>query len=185
MTFKLYVVDYLFMDFSQVWWVEALLGIVVLVGVQYGLALLLARIEKHHLKGWKGQVGKIFRRPLTFFLWAIGALYLIDIVGDHLGFSIAMKYLDALRKTVVISCCTWVFYRWKNEVEHTFDTPVQKSRSHDSADAQSSSSGSCCHSNWPHYPTNFWSEHSAIACVWKYWSCFPRVCRKRCYGQLL
>ncbi len=102
------------------WWVEGLVGILALLAIQYTVKRVIARAEKHNRLGWKARLGKIFRLPLTVLIWILGAVYLIDTAGEHVGFSIAVKYLDAAQKTAVVGCMTWIFYRWKREVELAF-----------------------------------------------------------------
>ncbi len=105
------------MDSNYFWWMEALLGIVALLAIQWGVKIAIARTEKQNKQGWKSRVGKIFHLPLSLLIWVLGALYLIDVVGEPIGFSIAIKYLEPVRKTMVVGCITWIFYRWKHEVE--------------------------------------------------------------------
>jgi MscS family membrane protein len=115
------------MNLNNVWWFEALVGIVALIALQYGINRVISKTEVEARTGWRTQVGKIFKPPLTALIWVMGIFYLMDVIGDRMGFSIAVKYLDALRKTVVVGCCTWSFFRWKREVEHSLLThPVKK-----------------------------------------------------------
>ncbi len=108
------------MDSKYFWIIEALIGVAILMAIQYGVRVALSRIERQSRKGWRLHVGKIFRPPLTTLLWVLGALYLIDVVGEHIGFSIAVKYLDAFRKTAIVGCSAWMLYRWKDVIEQIF-----------------------------------------------------------------
>lgn len=102
------------------WWIKVLFGMIALLASQYGIKKILARAEAKNRQGWKARAGKIFRLPLTVLIWVLGAVYIIDVAGEHIGLTISSQYLDALRKTVVVSTITWIFYRWKNEVELSF-----------------------------------------------------------------
>ncbi|MBP7075335.1 MAG: mechanosensitive ion channel [Rhabdochlamydiaceae bacterium] len=108
------------MDSKYFWWVEGLLGIGALLIIQYGVKIAIKHAEKKNRHGWKTRLGKIFRLPLSVLIWVLGAVYLIDVASEHISFSIAVKYLDAIRKTAVIGTITWIFYRWKKEVELSF-----------------------------------------------------------------
>ncbi len=108
------------MDSKYFWWVEGLLGIAALLIIQYGVKIAIKHTEQKNRQGWKARLGKIFRLPLSVLIWVLGAVYLIDVTSEHINISIALKYLDAIRKTAVISTITWIFYRWKKEVELSF-----------------------------------------------------------------
>jgi MscS family membrane protein len=99
------------------WWIKVIFGMIALLAAQYGIKRILARAEEKNRQGWKARIGKIFRLPLTLLVWILGAIYLVDLLGEHVGLSVASQYLDALRKTMVVGCITWTFYRWKHEVE--------------------------------------------------------------------
>ncbi len=115
------------MNSNYFWWIEALLGIFALLVIQYAVKRVIAQAEKKNAAGWKARVGKIFRLPLTVLIWVLGAVYLTDVIGERAGFAIAIKYLDAIRKTAVVGCITWIFYRWKHEVEIAYlAQPVKK-----------------------------------------------------------
>ncbi len=108
------------MNSNYFWWVEGLVGIGALLIIQYGVKIAIRHAEKKNRRGWKTRLGKIFRLPLSVLIWVLGAAYLIDVASEHINFSIAVKYLDAIRKTAVIGTITWIFYRWKKEVELAF-----------------------------------------------------------------
>jgi MscS family membrane protein len=95
------------------WWIEALLGILGLLALQYAMVKFLAKDKTKH--GKAEQIKNICFRPLTALIWALGILYLIDVASHHLHFSIGN--LDTLRKTFVILCLTWLLFRWKKEIE--------------------------------------------------------------------
>jgi MscS family membrane protein len=115
------------MSSNYFWLIEGLLGVGALFAIQYVVKKAIAKAEKHNQQGWKKRLGTIFHLPLSTLIWVLGAVYLTDVVGEHVGFSIAVKYLDAVQKTAVVSFLTWVFYRWKREVELSFlAKPIKK-----------------------------------------------------------
>ena len=101
------------MDSNNYWWIEALVVCGALLILQWVIKTLLRRIEKKNFQGWKAKIGKIFHLPLTILIWSLGALYIVDLMGT----CAVTKYLDPLRKTVIVGTITWVFYRWKHAVE--------------------------------------------------------------------
>lgn len=102
------------MDSNIFWWIKGIVGVVALAALQYGTRRMLSRAEKHNRQGWKAKVGKIFYLPLTLLIWILGIAYLIEMAG------FAVRYLDAAQKTAIVGCITWIFYRWKREVELSF-----------------------------------------------------------------
>ena len=95
------------------WWIEAVLGIIGLLVLQYVMVKLLA---KDKLKQGKAErIKNVCLRPLTVLIWALGILYLLDVASHHLHF--ALGNLDTLRKTAVIMCLMWLLFRWKKEIE--------------------------------------------------------------------
>lgn len=108
------------MGSNYFWWIEGFVGIVALLVIQYGVKKAIHHAEKKNQSGWKSRLGKVLSLPLTVLIWVLGVVYVTDVVGEHVGFSIAVKYLDAIRKTAVIGTITWLFYRWKNAVESAY-----------------------------------------------------------------
>jgi MscS family membrane protein len=56
---------------------------------------------------------------VTTLIWALFGIYLIGVIERHYDLGIAMEYLRAIRKTAVVACSAWLFFRWKNEIENT------------------------------------------------------------------
>lgn len=107
------------MNSNYFWWIEGLLGVLALIALQYGIKLILSQAGKKQGQEWRLKAGRIFQTPLTVLIWTLVILYLIDVAGKHLGFSITLSYLDAFRKTVVVAAFAWIFFRWKGELEHS------------------------------------------------------------------
>jgi len=103
------------METNYIWWIEALIGILALVGVQYGIKKIVARNKKNH--GWKERFGNIVQPPLTAFLWILGGFYFLHVLADKVGFGVVVEYIDTLRRAGIIGCFAWLFFRWKGEVE--------------------------------------------------------------------
>src|SRR5690242_9533731 len=91
------------------WWIEALVGFAVLIGLQLGLKKIIDHTQS--------RVGRICMPPITALIWSLGILYFVDLMGHCYGLVMILKYLSALRKTVVIGAFVWLFFRWKSEIE--------------------------------------------------------------------
>ncbi len=63
---------------------------------------------------------------MTTLLWALYAVYLVKVFGKHFDFGSGMEYLSAVRKTAVIVCSSWLFFRWKNEIENNLLADASK-----------------------------------------------------------
>lgn len=108
------------MSANYFWWIEALVGVFALFGLQYGIKKWIGRMEKKGAEGWRCRIGKIIQLPLTVLIWALISFYLIEVFGRHFGFEIALENLGAFRKTAFVGCFAWLFFRWKKEVENAF-----------------------------------------------------------------
>lgn len=104
------------MNTNYFWLIEAVVGVLALVGLQYGIKKILFKAGKNG-EGWRRRIGTVFQPPLSVLIWSLIALYLVDVFGQRFGLGIALEYLGALRKTAVIGCFGWLFFRWKNEIE--------------------------------------------------------------------
>lgn len=91
---------------SDFWWIEAIVGIVLFLLLQYVVLKVLSQERT-----------KLFKPPLALLIWSLGVLYFFVVTGKHLGFSIAVGYLDTLRKTAIVASFAWLFFRWKKEIE--------------------------------------------------------------------
>jgi MscS family membrane protein len=100
------------------WLIEALAGFLGVFGLQYGIKKLITLAGKKKGEGWRLRIAKILKPPVTTLLWALYAVYLIKVFGKHFDFGSGMEYLSAVRKTAVIVCSSWLFFRWKNEIEN-------------------------------------------------------------------
>lgn len=115
------------MSSNYFWLIQALAGFLGVFGLQYGITKLISLAGKKKGEGWRLRIAKILKPPLTTLLWAFYAVYLIKVCGKHFDFSSGMEYLSAVRKTAVIVCSSWLFFRWKNEIENTLlSDPTKK-----------------------------------------------------------
>jgi MscS family membrane protein len=96
---------------NNFWWIEALVGFVLFLLLQYVVLKFLSRSKT-----------KLFKPPLALLIWSLGLLYFVDVMGKHLGFAIAVGHLDTLKKTAIVASFTWLFFRWKKEFELTLLT---------------------------------------------------------------
>lgn len=107
---------------TGVWAIEIVVGILVLVLVNFGIKKVLRYLRRRSLStpyDWKEKLEQICYLPIHFLLWILGVTYVIDVLGHHFGFSAALNYLDSFRNAAVISCLSWLLLRWKNEVQNS------------------------------------------------------------------
>ncbi len=107
------------MSSNYFWLIGALTGFLGVFGLQYGVNKLISLAGKKKDEGWRLRIAKILKPPLTTLLWALYAVYLVKVFGKHFDFGAGMEYLSAVRKAAVILCSSWLFFRWKNEIENT------------------------------------------------------------------
>ncbi len=103
------------------WLIEALMGVCLLVGVQYGLKkIILNYRKKSHAHDWRGKLDQIAYRPLSILLWIVGLVYVVDVIGNHFGFVKAAGYMMELRRAATVASFAWLFFRWKSEFQQSF-----------------------------------------------------------------
>jgi MscS family membrane protein len=115
------------MEMRYYWLIEALIGVGIVLGLQYGLKKILSRSGKADENSWRRSLGTILQPPMTVLIWILAALFFMDVIAEPVGLEIVVKYLSAVRKTAVVGCSAWVFFRWKKEFELTLATqPLKK-----------------------------------------------------------
>ncbi len=107
------------MDSNYFWLLEALAGFAGVFGLQYGIKKMISLAGKSKGESWRLRIAKIFKPPVTSLLWALFGVYLVKVLGKQFEFNFGMEYLSSIRKTAVIVCSAWLFFRWKNEIENT------------------------------------------------------------------
>ncbi|HEY5235317.1 MAG TPA: mechanosensitive ion channel family protein [Rhabdochlamydiaceae bacterium] len=114
------------MSSNYFWLIEALAGFLGVFGLQFGINKLISLAGKKKGENWRLRIAKILKPPVTTLLWALYAVYLIKVFGKHFDFGSGMEYLSAVRKTAVIVCSAWLFFRWKNEIENSLISDPSK-----------------------------------------------------------
>jgi MscS family membrane protein len=99
------------------WWVEALAGVAIIFGIHYGIKKIISLVHhqgevKH--RNWQAYLDKILFPPLSILIWTLAFVYVFDVMGQHLGFSVGVGYLHPLRKAVAVVCFAWILFRWKD-----------------------------------------------------------------------
>ncbi|HUD01490.1 MAG TPA: mechanosensitive ion channel domain-containing protein [Rhabdochlamydiaceae bacterium] len=105
------------MTSNYFWLIKALAGFLGVFGLQYGINKIISLAGKNRGEGWRLRIARILKPPVTTLIWALFAVYLIGVLGKHYDLGIAGEYLRAFRKTAVVACSAWLFFRWKNEIE--------------------------------------------------------------------
>lgn len=106
----------------MIWWVEALIGIGILLGVQVGIKKVTNYLSSRANKelDWHIYLPRIILAPVSLLLWVVGATYVFDIIGQTIGFSAPLVYLAPLRKATVIAVFAWMLFRWKSAMQQVF-----------------------------------------------------------------
>lgn len=106
---------------SYLWIFEVVFGVTAVLGLQYALRKIFTYIRSKkakHAHDWRHQIDQIVQPPLTLMLWVFGSVYVLDVVGEHVGLrTIFISYLYAFRKAVFVGSFAWLFFRWKNEYQ--------------------------------------------------------------------
>ena len=106
----------------MIWCIEALIGAGVLLGVQIGIKKATNYLSSKANKelDWHIYLPQIILAPVSFLLWIVGATYVLDIIGQQIGFSDVLGYLAPLRKATVIATLAWMLFRWKSALQKVF-----------------------------------------------------------------
>ncbi len=100
------------------WLLEALAGFLGVFALQYGIKKILSLASKTRGENWHLRIARILKPPVTTLIWALFAVHLVKVFGRHFDITFGMEYLGAIRKTALITCSAWLFFRWKNEMEN-------------------------------------------------------------------
>jgi MscS family membrane protein len=107
------------MSSNYFWVIKVLAGFLGVFGFQYGLKKIIAMAGKTKGESWRLRIAKILKPPVATLIWALFAVYVVSVCGKHFSFGFGIEYLSAVRKTAVVVCSAWLFFRWKNEIENT------------------------------------------------------------------
>lgn len=114
---------------GSLWFFEILLGIGVLVGINFLFKKLVKHIRQRSLSvtgGWKEKIDQIFIVPVQVLLWLLGLTLIVEVLAARFGFSFFDNYLNAFRSSGVIACLAWIILRWKKEFQHTWMSKSDK-----------------------------------------------------------
>jgi MscS family membrane protein len=108
---------------DHAWFWEILIGLLVLIAINYLLKKVIKHIRQRalsHVHNWKEKIDHIFLLPVSIMLWILGGILVVEVTGRRFEFSFFDGYLSTFRTTVVVLCISWVLLRWKKEVQHSF-----------------------------------------------------------------
>lgn len=115
------------MDSNYFWVVKVLAGFIGVFGFQYGIKKIISLAGKKRDESWRLRIAKILKPPVSMLVWVLFGVYLIGVFGKHFDFNYGREYLGAIRKATMVVCTAWLFFRWKDEIEHALlADPVKK-----------------------------------------------------------
>lgn len=120
---------------DRLWFFEIIIGILVLVVVNYVFKKMIKHIRHRSLSvshDWKEKIDVVLFLPFQILLWILGGTLVIEILGRRFGFSFFENYINAFRSTGFILCAAWVLLRWKSVVQKDF---LNKDKNHRKVDA--------------------------------------------------
>ncbi|MFS8564414.1 MAG: mechanosensitive ion channel family protein [Rhabdochlamydiaceae bacterium] len=107
-------------SWSELWWVEILIGLLLLTIVQLGTRKIICVIRKKQMKSplnWRYRIGSIIQPPMTLVLWVVGVVYAIEIIGQRFGFVISVTYMHSFRNALIVGAVSWLILRWANDCQ--------------------------------------------------------------------
>lgn len=108
---------------ESLWFLEIILGIGVLVAVNFLFKKVIKHIRQKSLsttQGWREQIDHIFILPIHVLLWLLGITLVVEVLAMRFGFSFFENYLNSFRSSGVIACLAWIILRWKTAFQHTW-----------------------------------------------------------------
>jgi MscS family membrane protein len=120
---------------ERLWFFEIIIGILVLVAVNYVFKKIVKHIRRRSLSvshDWKEKIDQVLFLPFQILLWVLGGILVIEILGRRFDFSFFENYINAFRSTGFVVCAAWVFLRWKSVVQRDF---LNKDHHHRKVDA--------------------------------------------------
>ena len=117
---------------EYMWFFEILIGMVVLMVVNYAFKRIVQRVRRLSLSttdDWKGKIDQIFFLPFQILLWVLGITLGLEVLGRRFGLSFFENYIDPFRSSGFIFCVGWALLKWKAVLQsdllnkdHTFRT---------------------------------------------------------------
>jgi len=108
---------------GNLWFFEIIIGIVVLVGINYLFKKAVKHVRHRSLStkpDWREKIDQILYLPFEILLWVLGGTLVVEILGRRFGISFFDNYLDAFRSTLFVFCCAWALLRWKAVMQKEF-----------------------------------------------------------------
>ncbi len=108
---------------DRLWFFEIIIGIFVLIAVNYLFKRLVKHVRHRSLSihpDWKEKIDHILYLPFQILLWVLGARLVIEVLGRRFDFSFFKSYIDPFRSTGFVICVAWIFLRWKAVIEKEF-----------------------------------------------------------------
>jgi MscS family membrane protein len=108
---------------DRLWFVEILFGVLVLVAVNFLFKRIVRHVRHRSLStspDWKEKIDHILFLPFQILLWVLGAILVLQVLGNRFGFSFFENYLNAFRSTGFVLCSAWTLLRWKTVVQRDF-----------------------------------------------------------------
>ncbi len=109
--------------YDRLWFFEIIVGILVLIAVNYVFKKLVKHVRHRSLSlyaDWKEKIDYICYLPFQILLWILGATLVIEVLGRRLGFSFFETYIDAFRSSGFVICLAWMLLRWKRVAQKEF-----------------------------------------------------------------
>ncbi len=106
--------------FHEMWVVEIIIGLAVILGVNYGLKLAMSYLRKNFFskfRDWRKKIDQIVYLPLQFLLGIFAFSFVIDVLGHKFGSVATLDYVAPFRNAAIIGCLVWIVLRWKKEAE--------------------------------------------------------------------
>lgn len=107
---------------NQLWWVEVLMGLLLLGLAQLGtrkIIQFIRRKDNGSLVNWRYRIGNIIQPPVTLVLWVVGVVYVVEVIGHRFGFTISVDYMHSFRNAFVVGAVSWLVLRWANEFQQS------------------------------------------------------------------
>ena len=107
---------------SPFWWVELLIGILLLVVAHFTSKKILHAVqkkEKENPASWRAYIGHVIQPPITLVLWIIGIVYVVEVLGHRFSFLISISYVHAFKKSLIVGATAWLILRWFKEIQHS------------------------------------------------------------------
>lgn len=110
------------LPYNQLWFVEIIIGLLTLVAINFVFKKVVKHLRQRSLStnhDWKEKIGEIAFLPVNLLLWVLGGILVLEVLGKRFGFLFFDEYLDAFRTSMIVVCISWIFLRWKHQIQLT------------------------------------------------------------------